>query len=205
MGGLSAVQAGGFSEQVDAGLLPSRKGAKGGTNVMRRKKPNSDSRMNLSPTVNRREELSKAEAFTCSHSENQKFRMRLAIEGGIWCLRPPLGYDLVLRRSKGEPNIVPCEKEAFYVRKSFYLMSNGNLLPVEALRKMTELGLRSKGGKVLTVDTFVKMLRNPVYIGKIATKYGVFKGLHVGLIPAEVFENVQATLDGTRNPAIIGF
>ncbi len=50
------------------------------------------------------------------------------------------------------------------------------------------------------LDPFVNMLRNPVYIGKIASKYGVSKGLHVGLIPAEVFEDVHATLDGTRRP-----
>ena len=62
-------------------------------------------------------------------------------------------------------------------RKSFYLMRDGMLLPVEALRKMTELGLRSKKGNELTLDTFVKMLKNPVYIGKMATKYGVVKGL----------------------------
>lgn len=48
------------------------------------------------------------------------------------------------------------------------------------------------------LDAFVNMLRNPVYIGKIASKYGVSKGLQVGLIPAEVFGDVQATLDGTR-------
>jgi site-specific DNA recombinase len=130
----------------------------------------------------RREELSKAEDSSDRHSENQRLRMKLAVEGGTWCARPPLGYELVLRRSKDEPNIAPFEKEAVYVRKSYYLMREGNLLPVEALRKMTELGLRSKAGKVLTVDTFVKMLRNPVYIGKMATRHGVSKGKHVGLI-----------------------
>ena len=54
---------------------------------------------------------------------------------------------------------------------------------------------------MLTVDSVIKMLRNPVYIGKIASKHGVSKGLHVGLIPDEVYEDVQATLDGTRKPA----
>jgi len=165
----------------------------------RRMGPSVDSRTTIG-RGNRRKEPSKAEDFACSHSENQKLRMKLAIEGGIWCLKPPLGYDLSLRRSKGEPNIVACEKEAAHVRKSFELMRDGNLLPVEALRIMTELGLRSKGGKVLAADTFVEMLRNPVYIGKIASKYGLSKGLHVGLVPEEVFEDVQATLDGTRKP-----
>lgn len=144
--------------------------------------------------------MSLAECFSDSHSEKQKLRMQLAIEAGTWCGAPPLGFDRVLRRSKAEPNIIPCEKEAVYVRQSFYLMRDSNLLPVEALREMTKLGLRSKGGKMLTVDSFIKMLRNPVYIGKIASKYGLSKGLHVGLIPAEVFEDVQATLDGTRKP-----
>jgi len=154
----------------------------------------------MSGPTNRQDELSKAEFFSCSHSENQKLRMKMAIEGGTWCARPPLGYDLVLRHSKGEPNIVPCEKEAAHIRKSFDLMRDGNLLPVEALRMMTELGLRSKGGKMLTVETFVEMLRNPVYIGRIASRYGLSKGLHVGLVTGEVFEDVQATLDGTRKP-----
>ena len=61
---------------------------------------------------------------------------------------------------------------------------------------MTELGLRSKGGKMLTVETFVEMLRNPVYIGRIASRYGLSKGLHVGLVTGEVFEDPEDTLDG---------
>jgi DNA invertase Pin-like site-specific DNA recombinase len=149
----------------------------------------------------RREELSKAEAFSDEHSENQRLRMKLAVENGIWCGPPPLGFDRILSRSKSEPNIAPFETEAAHVRKSFYLMRDGMLLPVEALRKMTELGLRSKKGNELTLDTFVKMLKNPVYIGKMATKYGVVKGLHTGLIAPEVFEDVQAVLDGRRKRA----
>ena len=128
--------------------------------------------------TNRREELSKAEDFSDQLSEKQQFRMRLAKESGRWCGPSPFGYLHAMARSKDEPTIVPSETEGRWVHKSFDLFKSGSHGLADALRIVTGLGMRSKAGNKLNVSTFGKMLRNPVYIGKIRSKHGTFNGLH---------------------------
>jgi hypothetical protein len=43
-----------------------------------------------------------------------------------------------------------------------------------------------------------RMLRNPVYIGKIRSKHGTFNGLHEPLVTDETFLAVQQVLDGKK-------
>ncbi len=59
--------------------------------------------------------------------------------------------------------------------------------------------MRSKKGKKLTHNTFVKMLRNPVYIGQMGfRKWGTRKGMHEPLVSEPVFRNVQLILKGKK-------
>jgi site-specific DNA recombinase len=60
------------------------------------------------------------------------------------------------------------------------------------------MGLRSKRGKVLTLHVFLKMLRNPVYIGKMKSKkWDTAQDLHQAIV-SEVFRNVQLVLSGKK-------
>src|SRR5260370_7488582 len=64
---------------------------------------------------------------------------------------------------------------------------------------MTEMGLRSKKGKTLTLHVFLKMLRNPVYIGKMKSKkWGTAQGLHKPIVSEHAFRNVQLILNGKK-------
>ncbi len=64
---------------------------------------------------------------------------------------------------------------------------------------MTAMGLRSKKGKKLTLHSFLKMLRNPVYIGQMKSKkWGTRKGLHEPIIGEHIFRNVQLILKGKK-------
>ena len=148
----------------------------------------------------RRDELSKAEDFSDQNSEKTADRMRVAFEDGRWCRKPPLGYCGVKTKTKGQPNIVPVEPEASFVRKAFELVHAGNDRPAEILRTLTAMGLRSKLGNKLTPHTFLKMLRNPVYIGQMKSEKWrmTCKGLHEPLVSEQVFRNVQLILSGKK-------
>jgi site-specific DNA recombinase len=147
----------------------------------------------------RRDELSKAEDFSDQHSEKTSARMRAAFEAGRWCRPAPLGYHSVGTKAKGQPNIVPLEAEARLVAKAFELVHEGHDRPAEVLRTITSMGLRSKKGKKLTLHVFLKMLRNPVYIGEMSSrKWGRRRGLHEPLISDHVFRNVQLILSGRK-------
>jgi hypothetical protein len=65
------------------------------------------------------------------------------------------------------------------------------------------MGLRSKKGKKLTLHVFLKMLRNPVYIGQMKSqKWGTRKGLHEPIVSERVFRNVQLVLSGKKPIAL---
>jgi site-specific DNA recombinase len=141
----------------------------------------------------RRDELSKAEDFSDQHSEKTSARMKAAFEDGRWCRPAPLGYHNMGTKAKGQPNIVSSEPEASLVVKAFEQVQLGHDRPAEVLRTMTALGLRSKKGRKLTPHVFLKMLRNPVYIGKMKSKkWGTIKGLHEPIVNEQVFRNVHS-------------
>jgi site-specific DNA recombinase len=147
----------------------------------------------------RRDELSRAEDFSDQHSEKTSARMKAAFEDGRWCRPSPLGYHSVGARTKGQSNIAPFEPEAGLVAKAFELVQLGDDRPAEVLRTLTTMGLRSKRGKVLTLHVFLKMLRNPVYIGKTKSKkWGTAQGLHQAIVSEQVFRNVQLVLSGKK-------
>jgi site-specific DNA recombinase len=152
--------------------------------------------------TSRRDELSRAEDFSDQHSEKQQARMKAAFEDGRWCNLAPLGYRNVGTKLKGHPNIVPFEPEANWIRKAFELVHTGNDRPAKVLREITDLGLRSKKGKKLTVSTFLETLRNPVYIGQMRSKkHGIGKGLHEPLVSEPIFRKVQHILKGDKPTA----
>jgi len=63
---------------------------------------------------------------------------------------------------------------------------------------MTEAGLRTRRGFVLSPQSFGQMMRNPIYIGKIESPdYGVStRGDFDPLVDEATFYRVQAVLDG---------
>jgi site-specific DNA recombinase len=147
----------------------------------------------------RRDELSRAEDFSDQHSEKTSARMKAAFEEGRWCRPAPLGYQSVGTKAKGRSNIVPLEPEASLVAKSFELVHLGHDSASAVLRTMTDMGLRSKKGNKLSIHVFLKMLRNPVYVGLIKSKkWGTRSGLHQPIVSEHVFRNVQLILRGKK-------
>lgn len=122
-------------------------------------------------------------------SLNTKRGMRQAMKEGRWTGKCPLGYHWDRRDNR--PLIVPDQKTAPLVREIFEKFSTGAYTASEMQRLLVKSGL--KYGK----SYIFKMLRNPVYIGKVRIKAWkdepgkVVIGLHAALIPEETFNKVQ--------------
>jgi hypothetical protein len=82
------------------------------------------------------------------------------------------------------------------VAKAFELVHAGIDRPADVLRTMTDMGLRSKKGNKLKLSSFLKMLRNPVYIGMVRSKKWrkVRPGLHQPIVDKRTFDDVQLIL-----------
>lgn len=111
----------------------------------------------------------------------------------------PLGYDVKERK------LVIIEQEAERVRRIFALYQEaGSLLALAELlqsqRIVSKLRVfksgETRGGTFMTRGALQWLLRNPIYIGKIAHKGKVHDGQHEGIVEPETWHAVQKQLDG---------
>lgn len=80
------------------------------------------------------------------------------------------------------------------VRQAFHLAADGERPLRTTLLLLTDLGLRSRRGKPLTLAALRKVLTNPFYAGWMPFQGGLYAGMHRPLIETEVFEEVQRNL-----------
>ncbi len=122
--------------------------------------------------------------------------MKEAITRGRWTFQAPIGY----RNGHGhrsEPSLVPDDNQGPLVAQAFELYATG-LGKIECLRAVTALGLTSSSGRPVTPQTFDRMIRNPVYSGRIIVprwKLNV-RGDFQPLVTDLVFQQVQRRLRG---------
>ena len=107
---------------------------------------------------------------------------------------PPLGYDNI------DKKLVINVDEARTVR--FLFESYIELDSIRALKGVADQqGITTKcrkvrGGRSFSRGHLAQLLRNPVYIGKVAHHGEVFEGQHEAIIGLETWETVQQFLDG---------
>lgn len=121
----------------------------------------------------------------------------MAAKGMRVCGSPVLGYDI-----KAKAWIVN-EAEAKEAVELFRIYRKTQSLSATA-RAANEKGLLTKrwttakgivkGGKPYSKNTIHHLLRNPVYVGKIRWGGKVSDGLHPGIVPPELFAEVQEIL-----------
>ena len=139
-------------------------------------------------------------------SERTRDKIAAARRRGKWTGGPPvLGYDR-LRDNTGT-RLTVNEKEAERVRVIFgkYLQL-GSLL--ETVRWLDAEGWLNKryqtvkgqwrGGKDFDKSTLQKLLRNPLYIGKIAYRGHMYEGEHDAIVDEDLFGRVQGMLRRNR-------
>ncbi len=122
---------------------------------------------------------------------------------GMWMGGPvPLGYDVLDRK------LVVNESEAARVREIMQLYLE--LPSVSALaQELTQRGYRTKvqqrtsgphrGGCPFRRGTLYHLLSNRIYIGEMGHKGTYFPGEHPPIVPAELFDAVQAKLKASAS------
>ena len=126
-------------------------------------------------------------------ADRTKVGMDAALQRGRWTFRAPLGY----RRGRlpDEPSLVPDGQRATFVRLAFKEIAGGRLTETEVLGRLTGLGLRRATGKAMPRQTFHKVLRNPIYSGRMEVKsFGTFAGDFEPLVDPDTFQQVQTIL-----------
>ena len=99
-------------------------------------------------------------------AERSKNGMVDAVKDGRWVWKAPFGYKNV--KVEGRKNIAPIDDRTtlLLIQEAWKLIDNG-YSETEALRMVTDDGLRDEDGKALSIQHFSKMLRNKLYMGEI--------------------------------------
>jgi hypothetical protein len=120
--------------------------------------------------------------------------MRRAMKEGRWMSAAPKGYSNK-RDENNRPIIVPND-DAKYIQKAFTELANG-VKPADHIRR--EL---NKGGLDCGRNNFNKMIKNPVYCGKIRIKARgaeeemIAEGIHEPIVSEDLYYLVQNVLNG---------
>jgi len=137
-------------------------------------------------------------------SERTRDKMGAAKKKGKWIGgRPPLGYNI----DKEKHKLVVNKKEAALVRKIFDTYIEKRSL-TSATMIINDLGLTTKqhtsetgrkfGGIQFTSNGLQRLLRNPLYIGKVLYQDEQYAGEHEAIISEETFQKVQSILAENR-------
>ena len=114
--------------------------------------------------------------------------MKQAIKEGRWVWHTPFGYSF---RSRNQKSYLVPSKDKDIVNKIFVSFVNGKK-QYEIIEELNRNGIKIKKQKVNDI------LRNPVYIGKIRTKFfdELIGGIHKPLIDELTFYKAQDILSG---------
>ena len=124
---------------------------------------------------------------------NTKRGMRQAQREGRWTGTAPNGYQWYRENDK---SLLVLNEKAKLVRLAFEEFAKGIYTLEEIRRKLVKKGLKSSRSQ------FSRLIRNPVYIGKIKIERWkdepeeIVIGLHKPLINEELFNEVQNILEG---------
>lgn len=137
--------------------------------------------------------LATSEAENDRRSLNVRQGIHKANQEGRWTAHVPLGYRSQFGTDK-KRNIVLYEPEATFIRQAFYLVAKGIYAVQAVYDQLTASGFKC------SVSNFRRLLRNPVYCGKIAVHafendVAYFaRGIHEPLIDQPLFDKVQDVL-----------
>jgi site-specific DNA recombinase len=139
--------------------------------------------------------------MTDSLSANMKVKMRQSAEKGRWPGLASLGYKNIGGNSG--PNIIPDVDRAPFIKRAFELIRTDRYKQSDVLEIVNKEGLTTAKGKPVPIQTFQKILRNPLYAGWVTRPsddtFEPVRGLHEPLVSEELFDTVQSILDG-RTP-----
>jgi site-specific DNA recombinase len=102
----------------------------------------------------------------------------------------PIGY----RNNKGTHRIDVDRERAPLIRRMFELYASGNYSLQSLQHKITEEGLRSKGGRKLQKSEVAYVLNSPMYYGDFRWHGKIYRGIHEPVITKGLFQAAQAVM-----------
>lgn len=131
--------------------------------------------------------LSVAKFYLGNLREEVKKGMDEKVAQGGWPHRAPTGY----LNDKNARTLVIDPKTAPLVKLAFERYAKGDVSLLTLAGDLNEQGFRSRSGRLLTHSMLHKLLKNPIYTGRIRYKDALYEGTHERLISDELFETVQ--------------
>ena len=111
---------------------------------------------------------------------------------GEWLGGPgPFGY----RVEPATKSLVPDPTEAATVRQIFTAYADEHLGATGLANRLNGAGLRNRGDRLWSNQTVLRVLRNPVYVGKISHGDEIYDGKHPSIIDDDLFARAEALLD----------
>ena len=135
-----------------------------------------------------------AKNYVDNLSEEVRKGMHQKAREGYWPSSAPFGY--LNERRDGRSYIIPDPERALLVRNLFELYDGGEHSIKSLETYAHEAGLRGRRGGKLHGAIIHSFLRNPIYAGELWWGGRLYKGKDPKLISRELYDRVQARLDG---------
>jgi site-specific DNA recombinase len=117
--------------------------------------------------------------------------MERAASEGRWIVgSTPFGYI----RDRDKKQIVPDPARVDVVRRIFRMYAEDRMGAESIAKVLNAEGHRSKNGVPFARPNVLWILRNPVYVGRVAFRGKLHPGRHEAIIDEQTFETVQAML-----------
>lgn len=113
---------------------------------------------------------------------------------------PPYGYKSFAPEGSKHKIVIPDLSMAPLIKKMLELYSSGNYSVQRLQKLMYEEGLRSRGGKRVSISRMYEILTSPFYHGEFTWKGKKHIGKHEALIGKETFDKNQDILRGKSSP-----
>jgi DNA invertase Pin-like site-specific DNA recombinase len=117
--------------------------------------------------------------------------IRGSLKAGRWCRQAPIGYKNI-RDQQNKPIIIPADS-AFHIKYIFEQIALGKLQS-ELRHEIYKKGIK------ISRSNFSKLLRNPIYMGKIIVPKSeeepmlIIDGIHDAIISENLYFEVQQIL-----------
>lgn len=123
------------------------------------------------------------------------------LKAGLYPWSAPIGY---INTGKGGRAKEICSEKGPLVRRAFIEYAAGKYTLRTLALALSEWGIKSRGGRPLSLSRVNEMLRRKFYIGLLEVKGETFAGAHDPLVTKELFDQVQAVLNGRSAERLYG-
>ena len=131
-----------------------------------------------------------AKAYVLQLSENVRRSNEQKNKNGEITGQAPLGYENYMTE-QGRKFVRPKEHDAPIIRKLFEMYSMGNTSVAELVHYANIMGLRSRKGEPVSINSIHYMLQNPFYYGEMRTVRGLMSHVYTPIISKQVWDLCQ--------------